>query len=602
MPDLVVMLHSKEKTPVAEEAPPLPATGLRWSPQPWGWVGLGEGMRQRPDDSGDRDGTLIYVGGRPARAGGGPLTPDHIAAALNGDSEAYRTISGMFLLLAVHKGGIDIATDRFSHIPVYANTAGDDGRVGVLSTSVEWIADLLNDPPELDRVSLAELLLWDNITFPHTTREGVRQLAPGSTHRLRCDEAGRGGLESQWLWRPHEPDRWPDKRTCIDAAVAGIESAAAEIGGAASRVGVLLSGGLDSRIVASSISNVAQVEALTYADRPNRESDSAARTAAALGIPHHVVLRDPEFYAYAFEEGQRTVGFEQNTVPCHILSIAGSDLVNELDVIVGGFGCDILLKGAYIPYSMTDVMRDWYSLGQVCPGKRIGKHNYSQAKARLPLLRPELADAALERRVAYESALRDIRPKTAEEWIGFYPISHTTSIDSMAAARRFNYDELYFHAGVVDASVMTPWAWKKGLEIMSSLGKHVAPTVARFPHADSGLPATWTYYPLRVASGFYKPQSSNRATPPNAPSWLTEGSFVHYANFFRDAPGWQKIRRDALERTDAVSIVSELVTVDVITTFNHFSADYGSLLDPAILQVIRLVNKVENEISRGTIT
>ena len=135
--------------------------------------------------------------------------------------------------------------------------------------------------------------------------------------------------------------------------------------------------------------------------------------------------------------------------------------------------------------------------------------------------------------------------------------------------------------------------------MISALGKRLAPSVARLPHANSRLPATWTYYPSRLASRLYRPKTSRASNSSKGPVWVTEGSFVHYAKFFGNAPAWQEIRKGLLGRAESVLILSEIIDVDIHKTFGCFSDTYDSLLDAAILQSIRLIDGVARERTSG---
>lgn len=563
--------------------------GLLWERWPWGWLGINACLWRRLGG----DGGAVYVCGRPTHRGNPAELDRAFGAMLDGSASAYNQVSGMFLVLRASPMGLTLATDRFAHRPAYATVEQPHGDSFAISSNVEWIVDASREPPSFDEVSLAELLLWNNPTFPYTTREGIHQLAPGSLHEVSPDELGRPGLKTATMWQPREPDRWPGKRACIDACAAGIDEAVAEITSGASRIGVLLSGGADSRIIAETLASKAQVETFTYCDRPNPETDSAARTASTLGLRHHMVRRDPQFYAHAFLEGQKALGYEQNSLPCHALCVAGHPALADLDVVVSGFGCDILLKGAYVPYSMADVLLRHSHLRKLSRERRIGKHNYSHAGQRRPLIKPDLAAEAFARRDAYERNLREIRPETAEEWMGFYPISHTTSIDSTLISRYLPHDEFFFHAGIVEASMATPWVWKKGLHLISQLADRFAPTVARLPHPDTGYPATMTYLPSKVLCKVRPRKPASAAVPPgeiNEP-WFSQGSFINYAKFLTHAPDWCRIRDEAMTQKQGLGVLGRILTVDPADTFGTYAPQYDSLLNATVVQILRLAGR-----------
>jgi len=568
MPDFIANLGQEQRPKLRS------SDAMRWIPIGSGWIGIN---KSRWNLIGDK----WFIAGRPSKRGGGQLDPHAMDDLLGARaSEAFNRISGMFV--AIHTGVdcLTVITDRFNHLPAYSFTQGS---LCYVSSHVEWIASAAPDTPPIDDVSVAELMLYENVTFPHTTRLGVQQLAPGTRHRF----SATGDAETDTLWQPKEPDRWPTKKSCIDAAVHAFEDASAEIASSATSAGVLLSGGLDSRLILAGLAPRMHTEAFTFLDRPNRESRAAAAAARTIGVPHHEVRRDPEFYAGVFDFAQREVGFEQHSVPCHGACLSGVAAAEQMDLLVSGFGCDILLKGAYIPYGLDTLLKKKFRLGGR-NAARIGKHNYSNFQKRRELIRPSLVEAAVQRRDTHESWIRGFRPSTAEEWLGFYPISHTTSIDTILCARLFGYDEFFFHAAFVDAMCVTPWDLKKNLVLVGELGKRVGGPAARLAHPDSGLPATATYTSRRVLKklGVAKEPPAVGGSPED-PSWYSEASFINYRAFYTDSPAWTSIRKRAFADNAAVDALSRIMRTDP-HDLAEMNDGLDSLIHGTVVQALRI--------------
>lgn len=571
MPDFLAIIG-----PNAPDSAPgvLPEAGLAWTKIGPGWLGI---AGKRWTDLGDG----WRVTGRPVVRGGGRVDAPRLAGLL-GDAtpDAFNTLSSMFLLLHALDAALTVVTDRFSHLPAYEL---EQNRQRFVSSRPEWIAAAAPSTPEIDDVSVAELLLYENVTFPFSTRVGVRQLAPATRHTFKADATA----DRETLWRPAEPDRWPGKRACIDRAVAAFDEAADEVASTAPSAGVLLSGGLDSRLILAALAPRMDVEAFTFLDRPNRESRAAEAAAEILKVPHHACRRDPEYYAHAFTLGQQTAGFEQHSIPSHGACLAGSEDARRMGVLVSGFGCDILLKGAYIPYGLDTILKRRLGIGGR-DAARIGKHNYSHVKKRSELVKPQLVEAALQRRANHEAWLREFRPDTAEEWLGFYPISHTTSVDTMVNARLFPYDEFFFHTGFVEAMRQTPWHLKKNLTVVSALGRRVGGPAARLAHPHTGLPATATYLERRLKTklGLAKappPVGGN----PDDPSWYSETSFINYRAYFADSPAWAGLRDEAFADSGSVEALSRIMAVEP-ASLAQVSGEQDSLVRGTVVQALRL--------------
>ena len=574
MPDFLAILE-------AETAAGDPGdTGFAWSSVAGGRLGILT-ERWRPIGK-----SWLVAGRLVVRDQGGEPRADLLNKLLDSKSarSAYNDLSGMFIL--VHRSGdaFTVVTDRFNHLPVY--TLGTGGK-RIVASRPELVAAAAPTPPEIDEVSVAEILLWENVTYPYTTRIGVTQLAPGSVHTFVP-----GGIHhEESLWVPEEPDKWPSLRAAVDCTVGAAEEAAREIASCASSAAVLLSGGLDSRIIAAALKSVMEVRAITFMDRPNQETRAAMATSEVLGIEHELVRRDPDFYARAFDLGQELAGFEQDSMPCHTATLLGKRAARKGEVFVSGFGCDILLKGAYIPYSFGTVLKQRY-LGTQPGPHRIGKHNYSHVGERAKLIKPELVAAAKERRQAHENRLRMFRPCSAEEWVGFYPISHTTSVDTMVAARLMPYDEFFFHTGFVEAMAKTRWVHKKGLGLVTRLGLRAGAEVARLKHPQTGLPATTPYLRRRLLTKLGMSRPAPCVSPePGDPSWYSQSSFVNYGAFIKDSPAWAVTQEEAFADPDAVASLAKIMVIDP-RMFEIARPEHNLARDPllhaTIVQALRL--------------
>lgn len=580
MPDFVVILGGTERgDPASPAGERLDA--LRWTRWPWGWLGVAPGGWREHKEGGSWYGAA----GRPHERGGGLLSPEKAAAAHEGRAGAYEKISGMFILLRADDTEFSVVTDRLNHLPVYRGAMA--GGAVVYSSCVEVLSAAMAPPPTVDRVSVAELLLYEAVTYPYTTREGVRQLAPSSRHAARV-EGSAVREQTKTLWTPREPERWPSARECVELASVALEESADEIASGASRIGVQLSGGLDSRVVLAALRDRAEVVALTFLDEPNRESASASAAAAALGVPHRLVRREPEYYSGAFESGQELVGFEQATLPCHGLCLLEQAREDGLDVIVGGFGCDILLKGGHVPYGLGRVLLAERGLVDLSRAPRIRKHKSAHVEKRRPMLAEGLAEEALGRRAAHEEALREFRPRTAPEWAGFYPIGNATSVDVMAMSRLASHDEFYVHAGFVEVSALAPWSVKKGLGLMSALGRRYAGDAACLPHPDTGLPATLPYFRARLAKKLRRSRAGS-ATRSFSRPWYGDSSFIRYGAYFAQSEAWARLREDALADERSVEALSSVLAVSPRAVIEDGREAGDPLREAIVVQSLRLL-------------
>ena len=155
-------------------------------------------------------------------------------------------------------------------------------RSGVLSfaTELHELLELLPATPAPDRAALAHWLAASNRPGDGTLYEGVRRLDPGTMLLL-----GVGGVRSRSYWCPRyrEPDR-VDPAEAAERVRAGLERSVARRLRSSGRVGVLMSGGLDSATVAALAAARSSEEVLAYSGVfPNHPAVDESELIAELG-------------------------------------------------------------------------------------------------------------------------------------------------------------------------------------------------------------------------------------------------------------------------------------------------------------------------------
>jgi asparagine synthase (glutamine-hydrolysing) len=157
---------------------------------------------------------------------------------------------------AEHREGL-LARDQLGVRGIYLHK-----RSGVLSfaTELHELLELLPATPAPDRAALAHWLAASNRPGDGTSYEGVRRLDPGTMLLL-----GAGGVRSRSYWRPRyrEPDRI-DPAEAATMVRAGLERSVKRRLRSSERVGVLMSGGLDSATVAALAAGQSNEEVPAY--------------------------------------------------------------------------------------------------------------------------------------------------------------------------------------------------------------------------------------------------------------------------------------------------------------------------------------------------
>lgn len=508
---------------------------------PWGALAVAPSPADGQAVAVDAD-RVEAVLGRPGFCGGRPRGDDparitrRVAACVGADDPrpGYGDLSGIFVGLRADPRGLRVLTDPLGLYPVYLARTPDGA---VLGTAPERVAALAGRAADFDPTSLAELLIRRSPSFPYTTRQGMRELAPGSRHACALVDGGLA-LESARLWTPDERDPGPPAD-----AVAEIEGAVRAAAGIVCddtpRVGVLLSGGADSRTVLGAVPHARRALALTLGDHAdNHEVRLAERIAASLDTPWQLALRPPSFYAELGPRETTLIGAERAVGHAHALALGDALAGAPIDVLVGGFLCDTLLKGHM---------------------RQAGSDPWRPDARALAALRPAVAEAVVARSTQRYAELKAIRPATAEEWIWFYPGSRQSDMGHSHALQRLTVaDELFVHRPVVDIALR-----RDPLPIADVLRafRRIAGPAGRIPDANTGAPLDAG--PLRrgLSKRLLKLRARVRRLLDGQPRWKGHGAWP-IGDAYRSSEPFAALRRRAAACEAAADALAPLLGGD----------------------------------------
>ena len=302
-----------------------------------GWAAAGTGVDGRvaglvssgPSAPGLR---ALLSGARGASAP--PLAPyPHAAIEWNGDE-------------------LTIAMDELGAWPLYCRRLS--ARALVVGTAAIPLA-MLSPAAKLDPLGIAELLAFGQPLGTRTLFQGVEALPAGTRAVLGRDHVSIATAI---------PDDRPAPQRPLAAAADGIDGALARAvatlcetpprsdGASAAPTppptpGVLLSGGLDSRLVLAHLVRAGALpRAYTFGERETADAVLAARVAAELCVPHTFAPWTPAALA---EVIAHAVWLTDGQVPAHHLH--GTDLLpalrREVAVQWNGFAGDAILGGSF---------------------------------------------------------------------------------------------------------------------------------------------------------------------------------------------------------------------------------------------------------------
>ena len=374
-------------------------------------------------------------------------------------------LDGQYAVLHIEKesGKVLMITDRFAFIPIFSSVDSLSSHA-ILGTHVDVVASAAGRHHDIDLVSVVDMLVTLTCTVPFSMYVGVSQQTPATA--VRIDNAGRS-VATQF-WQPVEHNQFRSLAMAADTLRESMVADIAKATSGADTVGLLLSGGEDSRAVLGAIPESKSIIAWTFADWTSREVRIASRVAQRHGVKHVVGQREPSHYMVGMGPVASMIGCHHMFTDVHGYGFHQTLEIEKAPIVLGGLSADSLLKGVYsskgaIPKNAPPVDGS---------------------------IRPELLMEAKERRSKFLREVREIRPSTADEWAQLWPFAMRKHGANVDGNRRLFVAHEVFHAnGVLDVAAAAPLEWKKGRRLFRAATRPFLRRTMFVPHAHYYFPA-----------------------------------------------------------------------------------------------------------------
>ena len=254
---------------------------------------------------------------------------------------AFARLDGSFCLaiLDVTKREAVLVADRMGTRPLfYALTS--DGSL-VFATQVSAVLSSPDIDSRLDTSAVIEFCSLQRVVGSKTYHRGVQMLAPASALRYH---SGQVAITPYWRfdYRPQAGsiDEYAEELARV------MRRMAKRLTRGNARVAVLLSGGLDARMVLAAAEET--LDCYTFGDYLNPEAMAARAVADARGFPFRFLTRNPDHYAIladrAVELGSGMHAFN------HAHAIGFLDAIaRDHDVVTHGYVPELLFRGSSLP-------------------------------------------------------------------------------------------------------------------------------------------------------------------------------------------------------------------------------------------------------------
>jgi asparagine synthase (glutamine-hydrolysing) len=412
-------------------------------------------------------------------------------------TDALAKLNGCFALLIYDRaaGELILASDRFASYPLYYYHGG---ATAVFGTQLRPLLRFERLPRRLDIRGVFEFFVLSRVLLDHTFYQDVKALEPASVLRIRGSDLGLSRY-----WRPTYGDQGETEAYYVDALVEALRQAVARKTRGNDRLGILLSGGLDSRTVLACCDR--PLVAFTLADFDNREVAIARRVAEVAGFEHVFLERDLDHYANLVEEAVEIGDGMRRFDHAHVLGSL-QDIKARCDVVLDALNFDTRLKGSHLIYrqpswlgaSRTPMLERLSGVDRLETWQKV--RGYRSACTVRDLFNPPYSDAVIDvlltsLRESAAEADTDVVQNAVE-----YPMGGSVGykgVHMMALAVR---SQLHQRSVIADndlwsLSLSIPPRLRANGRVLKKALRRISPALAALPYSNTGLRADLPPWP-----------------------------------------------------------------------------------------------------------
>ncbi len=199
-------------------------------------------------------------------------------------AEGLSALDGEFLVAVWNpsRRELVLVNDRFGLYPHYYTRTAQ----GLAFAPEIWpLLDVPGSSREPDETAIAQFLRFQQHLGTRTWVSGVSLLAPASILRF-SPATGALSIAPSWDWDRIRPEPHVSFDEAVDACI-GLFQDAVDVRRQTGRIGIFLSGGLDSRTILGFADRGPRLTTLTYGAPRCRDVEIARRVAARAGTDHH---------------------------------------------------------------------------------------------------------------------------------------------------------------------------------------------------------------------------------------------------------------------------------------------------------------------------
>ena len=468
----------------------------------------------------------------------GDATAEALAqvAADRFDATGVARLNGAFAaaMIRAEPFEVRIVTDRHRHYPVYLHR----GRcVTVASTEMRCIVPWL-ECASIDRDAVDMLLRCGELIDGQTLLEAVEVLPPGT---VLADSGRELSQRRYWSMRS---DGTRSLATAADELAQALKSGVRRIEAASPRLGITLSGGLDSRIILDLCEHPQRVPSFTWGLPGCRDIVCASQFASLVHSPQVVKHWEPEAFPALWSRGVDLTGGSCGIDSMFMLPFVPL-LASACDVVLNGLAGDVILGGNWLKRSWigeTDIQ----AMGHATWRWRVPESS-DRLVDRLIARTPGVSSAA-DRWVASIAAHDGARPiERLNDWFVENRIFRTTNCGTMLLRGGVESHSPFFDRDFINVLTSVDQSHKVKHRLYLEVMNRVAPRAASVKWQRTNVRPSRGYYANLAAMAFQR--AATKATAPFGYAPFSDLQVADVAGWLR-GPWRQAV--DGLIRSDSM--------------------------------------------------
>lgn len=255
--------------------------------------------------------------------------------------KAFGQLSGSycFAILDPQAGELLLVNDRLGTRPVFYALTGS-GRL-VFGSQVPVVLQAPDIPRQLDESAALQFCALQRVLGTKTLMRHVSMLPPASVLRYRA-----GTVDVRPYWTPRYRPQPGSVDDYAEELAQVLRRAVGQVCRGGAQVAMLLSGGLDARMVLAAAET--PMVAVTFGDYENPEAQAAREVAAARGFEWRFLRRDPDHYLKLVDAAVDIGGGMHPFNHAHGIGFVDA-LAREFDVVTHGYAPELLFRGTSLP-------------------------------------------------------------------------------------------------------------------------------------------------------------------------------------------------------------------------------------------------------------